>query len=373
VILFGLAVLITLVAGAYQLLALVAAILHLRRPEPPAPAHSPPLSILKPIRGLDPHFLECLRSHAEQDYPEFEMLFGVSDPDDAAIPVIEQFQREFPHLPVRLIHCSNVTAPNGKVGVLEQLTAHAAHEILLVSDSDIATPPGYLRRVVAGLLDPSVGLVTCLYRASADAAPGRWEALGIDTDFAPSVLVARKVAVSEFALGSTLCFRKSDLERAGGFRAIANYIADDYQLGKRISSLGVRIELSQAVVETRLSGDTWSGVWKHQLRWARTVRVSRGGGYAGLPVTNASLWALLLLGMGYPLPAAALLLLRLAVAVTVGWFTLKSPLVFTHGWLIPLRDLWGLAIWTGGMFGSRVTWRDGVLELTRDGRIGKLL
>jgi ceramide glucosyltransferase len=240
--------------------------------------------------------------------------------------------------------------------------------VLIVGDADIVVPADYLGRVVAPLADPRVGLVTCLYRAAGDSFAAQWEALGIATDFAPSTLVAPLVGVREFAMGSTMAFRRSDLERAGGFEAIGDYIADDYQLGKRIAELGMSVWLSKVVVETHLEGRTFSDAWRHQLRWARTIRLSRGA-YAGLPVTNASLWALLLIVAGLYAPAAALLLLRLSVGFTAGWAVLRSPIVPRWWWLMPLRDLWGLAIWAAGMRGNTVVWGAETLTLDRSGRI----
>jgi ceramide glucosyltransferase len=355
-----------LVAVGYQLTAILASFRQLARREPPA-QRLPPVSILKPIRGLDPGFREAIRSHARQDYPEYEILFGVSDPTDPAIAEIEQLRRDFPSLTIRLLLTPN-TAPNGKVGTLKQLAAAARHEILLVNDSDIRVPDDYLRRVVAPLEDPQTGVVTCLYRATSHRLPGIWEALGIATDFAPSTLVAPLVGVREFGLGSTLVFRRRELDAIGGFTVLEDYIADDYQLARRITALGLRVHLSTLVVETSLQGDSWAGVWAHQLRWHRTIRVSRGA-YIGLPVTHASFWAGLALLNGQGVWCAALLAARLAMALVAGWGVLRSPLVLRYFPLIPLRDLWGTAVWAAGLFGSSVRWRDRELALSEDGRI----
>jgi len=359
--------LMALAAAAYQALALAAAVRHLRKKEA-SPAALPPLSILKPVKGRDPHFYEAIRSQAAQEYPEFEMLFGVSDPADPAVADIERLAREFPGRPVRVVRCSS-RAPNRKVGVLMDLAAEARHPLLVVSDSDIRVPPGYLKRIVAELEQPGVGVVTCLYGAVADHWPGRWEGIGIASDFAPSVLVAPWTGVREFGLGSTLCFRAVDLERVGGFATIAGYLADDYQLAKRITGLGLRAVLSKITVETQLGGRTWGEIWRHQVRWARTIRVSRPGGYAGLPVTQASVWAAALALLGYGWAAGGLLALRLLAGVTVGIAVLSNSAVRLHWYLIPLRDLWGAAVWIAGLFGNTVVWRGQRLRLTRDGRI----
>jgi len=354
------------VAFGYQLTALLASIRQMMRQDP-RPASLPPISILKPVRGLDPGFAEAILSHVNQDYPEYEILFGVPDPADPCIPLIQSLQRSHPERAIHL-HLTPNSAPNGKVGTLEELARHARYPVLLVNDSDIRVPGGYLRSVIAPLEDPDVGVVTCLYRASARRLPGIWEALGIATDFAPSTLVAPFVGVKEFGLGSTLVFRRRDLDRIGGFSALVDFIADDYQLARRITELGLRVHLSTTIVETFLQGDSWAGVWAHQLRWHRTIRVSRGA-YIGLPVTQASLWAVVASLAGQPWWGAVLLGTRYAMALAAGWGVLRSRLVLCYFFLIPFRDLWGSAIWLAGLFGSTVVWRGRRLRLLSDGRI----
>jgi ceramide glucosyltransferase len=360
-------VLLALAAGAFQLLALAAALRRLALRDPVARV-LPPVSILKPVRGLDPKFYEGILSHARLDYPEFEILFGVSDPDDPAIAEIRRLEAEFPSVPIRLV-VSSRRWPNAKVGVLADLAAEARHPVLVVNDSDIRVEPGYLRRVVAPLEDPTAGMVTCLYRGSAGDLAGRLEAVGAATDFAPGGIVAPLVGVREFALGSTMAFRARDLERIGGFAAIADFIADDYQLSRHIHGLGLRVVMSRCVVETSFGGSSWRDVWDHQLRWARTIRVSRGGGYFGLPLTNATLWAAALAGAGFWRAGLALLLLRLATGLVTGVLVLGDRALLSNLWLIPVRDLAGLAVWAFGLVGNTAIWRGKRLELTPDGRI----
>jgi ceramide glucosyltransferase len=364
---FWLLAIICGVAGVYQLLAILASLRQIFRREKPA-GGLPPISILKPIRGLDPGFYCAIRSHAAQDYPEFEILFGVADLADPAVPAIRQLQAQFPEREIRLIHCHTV-APNGKVGVLIDLAREARHRLLLVNDSDIRVQPDYLRRIVAPLKDPRVGLVTCLYRAVASGFTARLEALGIATDFAPSTLVAPFAGVREFGLGSTLLFRAADLQHAGGFEAIADYLADDYQLARRITGLGLRIHLSKVVVETSLQGDSWLDAWRHQLRWMRTIRVSRFDGYLGLPVTFATLWALVAGLAGYWWLAAPLLALRMLMALTAGVGVLRCRITVRYFLLAPLRDLIGVALWIAALWGNTVRWRDRHLRLLPGGRL----
>ena len=361
-----LVLLLAAAAAAYQLIALAAALRHLVKRDP-VPSALPPISVLKPIRGLDPHFREAIRSHAVLDYPEYEVLFGVSDPSDPAVPEIRMLIEAFPERGLRLIQVSTPAA-NGKVGALIDLAREARYPLLLVNDSDIHVPPDYLRRIVGPLEDPSVGMVTCLYRARSDHWPGRWEALGIATDFAPSVLVAPMVGVREFGLGSTMLFRATDLGAIGGFEALADYIADDYQLARRITELGRRVVLSRLAVETCIAGRTWREVWRRQVRWARTIRVSRGA-YLGLPLSNASLWSLVAFATGAWWAALPLVALRILVGLVVGAGILGSREAERHFYLMPLRDLWGFGVWLCGLAGNTVEWRGARLRFSRDGRI----
>ncbi len=276
--------------------------------------------------------------------------------------------REFPALPMRLVVCTT-PAPNLKVGSLIDLAREARHPILMVNDSDISVPADYIRDVTAPLSDPGVGLVTCLYRAEAHDWPSRFEALAIATDFAPSTLVARMFGVSDFGLGSTLAFRRSDLERIGGFQAIADYIADDYQLGHQLHALGLRNIISKVIVSTRLASGSWLGAWRHQVRWARTIRLSGGAGYAGLPITYAMLWALIAALFGLWWIALPLIAIRMATSIVCAWYLLGSADVWKYCYAIPLRDLCGVAVWAAGLFGWTVVWRDQKLKLDGEGKI----
>jgi ceramide glucosyltransferase len=323
---------------------------------------------LKPIHGRDPQFYNAIFSHAAQKYPEFEILFGVSDPNDPALEDIHRLQREFPQRRIEIV-VAPTDAPNAKVGVLVELAKRARYALLLVNDSDIVVDPGYLMAVTAPLDNPVIGLVTCLYRAGAESWASRCEALGIATEFAPGVLVARLLGVAEFALGSTMVFRAEALRRIGGFEAIANYLADDYQLGRRICRLGYRIEFAPVVVETDLGAESWTQTWRHQLRWSRTIRVSRPSGYYGYAVTHATLWALVAMAGGQWRAAGLALGARMLAGVLVGAAILKDRNALRDFWLMPLRDLFGLAVWVGGLFGNTVHWRDRELRLRPDGTI----
>jgi len=358
-----------LAAAAYYSLAMVSAARWRRSTARTETGNwAPPLSVLKPIHGRDPRFYEAILSHAAQDYPDFELLFGFTNPADPAIADVERLQRQFPARRIEIVMVET-DAPNGKVGVLAELARRARHELLLVNDSDIVVEPGYFRTVVAPLADPKIGLVTCLYRAHSDSWASHFEALGIATEFAPSVLVARLLGQAEFALGSTMVFHADALRRIGGFETIAKYVADDYQLGVHIRQLGYRIEFAPVVVETDLGAGSWAHTWSHQVRWSRTIRVSRPGGYYGYLVTHATLWALVAFAAGEWWAGALALAVRMIAGVLVGAAILKDRKVLTRCWLIPLRDLFGFAVWTAGAFGNRVQWRDRSLILEPGGAI----
>jgi ceramide glucosyltransferase len=363
-----------LAAAAYQALAAVAALRHLvgrrvgaRGKTADDAAPLPAISILKPVSGRDPRFYEAIRSHAEQDYPEFEILFGVADANDPALKDIARLRSEFPQIHIEAVTAAT-SAPNAKVGVLMELARRARHAALLVNDSDIRVGPGYLRAVAAPLSDPVVGLATCLYRARGESAAARMEALGIATEFASSVMTARLLGQAEFALGSTMAFRAEMLRAIGGFEALAEYLADDYQLGRRIHELGLRIEFAPAIVETNLGAGSWAETWRHQVRWSRTIRASRPGGYFGYGVTHATVWALPAFAAGYWQAGALALGLRLlAGALTAAALGDRASL--RACWLMPVRDLFGFAVWLAGSFGRTVRWRGRNLILSRDGRI----
>src|SRR5450755_1857384 len=339
------------------------------------PQAFPPVSILKPLKGTDPDIYESFRSHCLQDYPAYEIIFGVSDPDDAAVASVQQLQREFPERAIRLVVSPNNLGANVKVSNLEQMLPAARFEHLLVNDSDIRVDRDYLRRVIAPLADERVGMLTCLYRGVAAPTLGsQLESLGISTDFCAGVLVARQLEGGlRFGLGSTLAFRRTDLDRIGGFHSIVDYLADDYELGKRIAGLGLRVVLSDVVVETHLPAYDLRGFLAHQLRWARGVRDSRAGGYIGMVSTYGLMWGLLTV---LAAPAAlwswvalgVIMLLRVAVTMKIGRSVLRDESVVKNLWLLPLRDLLAVAIWLASFAGSTVTWRGDRFHL-RNGRL----
>ena len=338
-------------------------------------SHFPPVSILKPLKGIDPEIWESFCSHCEQDYPEFQLIFGVSDPGDPAIEVVRKLQAKYVSLPIELIVCNRVLGANIKVSNLAQMLPAARHELLLVNDSDIRVPPDYLRKVIAPLAADSVGLVTCLYRAVASPTLGsRLEALGIGTDFVPGVLSARFLERGlHFGLGSTLAFRLRDLHAIGGFEALLDYLADDYELGRRIASTGKKVELSMATVTTFLPAYTLREYFRHQLRWSRTIRDARRWGYAGLLFTFGLPWALVtLLAAHWAAWSCVLFALTFAMRLAIGFVAavvvLNDRQIFRHIPLLLLRDLIAPLIWAAGFMGNRIHWRGDVFDL-KDGRL----
>ncbi len=390
------------VAGmGYFLAALVAARVFLDRRRAPRAVFAPGVSILKSLKGLDPGMLDAFRSHCRQSYAgEFELLFGVASLDDPATLAVQQLQTEFPERAIRLVECPQRLGANGKVSTLAQLAALAQHDFLLINDSDITVSPHYLERVMCcfapekGLsgandhvdsatqtvCDPEggpsfpdavmqVGLVTALFRGRAHGSllrgglPSRLEALGIATDFMASVLLSKMIEGGlHYGLGSTLAVRCEALEKAGGLLPLADYLADDYELGARVAHAGYRVELSADVVETSVPAYGWRGFFDHQLRWARTIRSARPWGYDGLIFTHGLGWALLnVLASGLS-PVSLWLLglsffLRLAQAVTVGAEVLGDHDVLPNLWLLPVRDAIAMGLWAAGFAGNTIVWR----------------
>jgi ceramide glucosyltransferase len=368
---------------SYYLLCLWSARAFLRAKDagtaPPSGQGPPPVSILKPLKGIDPEIYESFRSHCVQDYTaNYEIVFGVSDATDPAVASVKQLQREFPALSIKLVVCPQVLGANVKVSNLQQMLGQSRYNHILVNDSDIRVAPDYLRNVTAPLMNGDIGMVTCLYRGVAAPTLGsQLEALGISTDFCAGVLVARHLEGGlNFGLGSTLVFRKHDLERIGGFKSIVDYLADDYELGRRIADLGLKVVLSEVAVETHLPAYDLRGFLAHQMRWARGVRDARLGGYIGLASTFGIFWALLnLISFGVaPWTWAllgAMLLLRGIVAIRVGKTVLQDPQVVPGLWLLPLRDLIAVGVWIVSFFGHTVTWRGDRFKL-KDGRLTRI-
>jgi ceramide glucosyltransferase len=358
----------------YFLAALIAARIFLAARRKPLTPYAPGVSLLKSLKGLDPGMIDAFRSHCRQSYSgEFELLFGVASLEDPAAQAVKQLQAEFPERSIRLIDCPQRLGANGKVSTLIQLVPHARYNYLLINDSDITVSPRYLERVIAcfspnadsaGKTATDVGLVTALYRGRAHhTLPSRLEALGIATDFQAGVLLSKMIEGGlRYGLGSTLAVSREALDKIGGLAPLVDHLADDFELGARVSAAGYRVALSAEVVETNIAAYGWRGFLDHQLRWARTVRDARPWGYAGLIFTHGLGWALLnVLASGASLLSLWLLglsfFLRLTLAMTVGAEVLADRQVLRSLWLLPLRDLVAMGVWVAGFAGNTIVWR----------------
>lgn len=379
--------LLTVAGLGYSAVALLSARAYVRRRRIPA-GFAPPVTILKPLRGVDAGMAEAFASHCRQDYAgEYEILFGVASLDDPAVALVRQLQEQFPERAIRLIVCPENLGPNGKVSCLAQLLPHARHEYLIINDSDIRVGPRYLAHILAPFApsdrQPPVGMVTALYRGQTHGPAetpkratlgSKLEALGISTDFAPAVLTSRWLERGlHFGLGSTLAVSRATLDAIGGLLPLADYLADDYQLGARVHASGFRVELAQEIVETSVPGWNLSGFFHHQLRWMRTMRESRRAGYAGMVFSYGLAWAFLnLIACGLSLSALAFfsvaLMLRVALALGVGVGILGDAQVLRDLWLLLPRDLLALGLWAWSYASDAVEWR-GERMLIRDGKI----
>lgn len=330
---------------------------------------APPVSILKPVKGLDPEMFEAFASHCRQDYAgEYEILFGVSSMDDPAVPAIQRLQAEFPECSIRLVLCPQKLGLNGKISNVVQMAEEARYGYLIVNDSDIRVSPHYLTRILRDFAVPSkgkaVGMVTAPYRGRVHRTLGsKLEALGIATDFFPGVLMALKLdGEIRFGLGSTLAVSREALNAIGGFAPLADALADDYELGLRVASAGFAVTLSREVVETSVPAYNLAGYFDHQLRWARGIRDSRKAGYLGLIFTFGLPWAIFnTFTTGFRIDSLALLsltcLARVTLALAVGVGILGDGQVLRDIWLLPVRDLAALWVWVWSFASNTVTWR----------------
>jgi ceramide glucosyltransferase len=332
------------------------------------PAFAPDVSILKPVKGIDPSMYAGLASHCRQHYAgRLEIVFGVSSIDDPAVAEIERLRAEFPACAIRLIECRERLGTSGKVSNLIQMLRQASYDFVLINDSDIRVGPQYLARVMAPFADERVGMVTAPYRGiTAERGATLWaklEALGISTDFFPGVLAARKLERGiRFGLGSTLAMQREVLMKAGGLEPLVECLGDDYEMGARIAAAGYKVELVPEVVETTVPAYGFRGYVDHQLRWARTVRDSRKAGYLGLAITYAVPWAMMAcVASGFALWSFTLLsvvaLARVSVALTVGVGILRDGQVLRDLWLVPLRDCFALVFWVWSFAGDTIVWR----------------
>ena len=350
----------------YYAMTLWTAVLYFRRKKLETPARSsyaPPVSILKPVRGLDCEAYENFASFCRLDYPEYEILFCVNEGDDPAVPVIEKLQQDFPNRRIRLLVGAPGIGASSKVNKLCRLVDEASHELLAISDSDVRVETNYLRDVAAPFADPKVGAVTVFFRSLIPGSFGATlDAAGSAVEFAASALLAQKLEGVRFTLGATMATTKERLTEIGGFRALANRYVDDFELGNRIAARGYRVELAATPVWMVYPRETLSEFLRHELRWTIGLRNVRPVGHAAMVFTFGLPWTILAAGVAPSAMLAALyifcyLVLRSAVYLTLGVWGLRDSVVRRAWWLAPLRDAASFAVWVASFFSDRICWR----------------
>ncbi len=364
---------LTVLSGLYWLWALACAMAFGRR-RPGRPRFSPPVTVLKPLCGNDGHLYENLRSFCEQDYPRYQVIWGVRDPDDPAVPVVHRLIREFPDLDLTLVTNGRLSGTNLKVSNLSNLDRRAKYDTLVLADSDMRVGPDYLSAVVAPLEDRTVGLVTCLYKGT--ARDGLWSTLGamfINEWFFPSALAGAGLGPLRHAFGATIACRRETLTSIGGFEALADYLADDYMLGWLTSRHRLRVVLSPYIVENVVVEKDLRGLFFHELRWTRTFRTVRPVSYFFSVVTyGIPLSFLFLVSSGLSRLAitafAAHLVLRCGGRVLLHQ-ALRLSVPWSNAWLVPLRDLLSFILWALSFLGQSVRWNDHRFRVHADGRV----
>jgi len=336
---------------------------------------APAITSLKPLKGCDATTAESLQSWFNQNYPgQIQILFGVADASDPVCKIVRELIEKNPGRDAQLVVCAESLGANGKVSTLIQLERLAKHPLILVSDADVRVPPDFLANITAPLRDPKTGLVNCFYRlANPVTTAMRCEAVAINADFWSQVLQSTNLKPLDFALGAAMLTRRKLLEEIGGFAALVNCLADDYQLGHRIAQRGHRIALCPVVVECWDAPMNWCDVWRHQLRWARTIRVCRPLPYFFSILSNATLWPLLWLAAQPSLDkldwVLLILVFRIIFALHLQKWLTRSTAHNDSWWLVPVKDLLQAAIWAGAFLGNTVEWRGQKMRLRRDGTL----
>ena len=369
-------VLLLLLVGswAYCILTVVAAQRY-RSLRPDPLENGPPISVLKPLSGAEDALEPNLRSFFTQRYHDFEILFAVREAGDPALKVVEKLRAEFPAQPCRVSVTGEPPYANAKVFSLVQMIDAARYELLVMSDSDIRAAPDLLATLAAEFENDKVDLLTCPYRAVPGSSPwSTLEALGLNTEFLGGLLVARLVEGVKFAVGPTIAARKSVIEALGGFGRFREYLAEDFVLGKLAAQAGYGVDLSSCLVEHHIGSHGFGQNFRHRLRWARSTRRSRPGGYAGQVFTYPLALAIVasLAIPGWPAILALTTLFRALSVWAVAGRVLRDPLTRSRWWLLPIQDILAFLIWVGGFFGNKIQWRDRTYRLLRDGRFERL-
>jgi len=335
----------------------------------------PPVSVLKPVHGMEAQLRENIESFFRQDYPSYEILFAADDADDPALSLARELSACYPQIPCRTLVTGKPPWPNPPAYCFYRMAEVSAHKILVTSDSDVEVAPNYLRQVVAPMLDPKVGMVTCLYRGK--NAAGFWAgltAIGMSVEMTAGVLVANLLEGMKFGLGPTIAVKKEAVNRIGGYEVLGDYFANDFMIGNLIDKAGYRVLLSEHVIDHVVSQKNFKKMWENQLRWAKSTRYSRPKGHFGSGLIFAVPYGLLGLAAGITLGMPALglalfgvaLLNRILESWVVGWGVVRDPVALKRIWLFPLRDLLGFIVWLGSYTGAKTAWRDSRYELRGD-------
>ncbi len=358
-------------AWAYLVGAATAVCRFARRPLP-VPADRPPITVLKPLHGAEPGLYENLRSFVEQDYPSVQLVLGVRDPLDAALSAGRSLIRDLHGSDIALVVDARTRGRNLKVANLENMVEAARHDILVLADSDMRVDRRYIAAVTAPLHDPANGIVTCLYKGV--PADGKWSELGalhINFGFLPSALVAESLGMGGGCFGATIALRRETLERIGGFTRLRDELADDHRIGDEVRGLGLAVVLSPYIVEDRVSEPSFVGLWRHELRWARTVRAVAPAGFAGSVLAHpVAIAALAASAAGFGLTPCIFLViscvLRWAAAQVIARALGLPP---AKPWLLPLRDALSFAVFVASFCGRTVFWRDQAFHVEASGRM----
>jgi len=357
----------------YQTLAILALLAWSRRRLPQQSSAKPPISILKPLCGLEPCLYNNLRSFCKQDYPRYEIIFGVHSANDPALTVVHRLQSEFQHLDIHIVMQQASDCINRKVGNLTSMQRRASFDYLVISDSSTAVGKDYLSYLAADLDKEDVGVVTCLYRACPqDSFFSRLAALYMNASFTPSIMVGWMLGMRDFGFGSTLALRKSALDTIGGFAALGNHLADDYMLAHLLRQHGLKTILSPYLVDTVVHESSLTSLWMHEMRWVRAVCIQQPAGHTFSCVTHVLPTTLIAWALAHAIPFAWImpcvaLLLRMATMFCGRW--LHHMPHRSDAFLLPLRDILSFAIWLGSYFGRHIHWRGRAFTLNRDGRI----
>jgi ceramide glucosyltransferase len=349
----------------YYLLTIWSALRFFARPKQKINGFAPPVSILKPVRGLDPGAYENFASFCRQDYPEYEVLFCVGDPDDPSMPVIERLQADFPQSRIRVLFGSGRVAANDKVAKLVRLAQEARYEHLVINDSDVRVRPDYLRSVVAPLENPKVGAVTCFYVSVGDHTfIEHLQTAGMLSDFYAGLLVARELDGVKFALGPTIATTRAKLAGFGGYQAIENRPGDDLLVGRLIAEQGYQIELSRYTVETVSDYQTLNDLLHKRLRWLVVMRHMRPAGHLGLLFTQGLLWSAIAVLVHPTWASAALyfgayLVLRVAMTWLIGGYGLKQEQLWRKMPVVFCWDAFALVMWGASFLRNTIRWRGG--------------